>query len=224
MSLATCVLLDERRGSSRRATADRLLLLGSLCATSQWYTSGSDERMRRAQEAALRHAARARAAAATRPPKIAELISTAVLRRHLETMLRLDIEYDFLPARERDSAPQVLGAAFEQLKKTGVLYFENEGKNKGCWVMTRPRRGRRLKATRTRRRKRTKTPRSLSAPMEPSLMSAKTSPITCGSLACWARTLATSRSSLIPITSAGSRRKRARSRIRTLAGRRRSTT
>jgi len=28
---------------------------------------------------------------------IAEMISTAVLRRHLETMDRLDIEYDFLP-------------------------------------------------------------------------------------------------------------------------------
>ena len=29
--------------------------------------------------------------------EIADLISTAVLRRHLETMLRLGIEYDFLP-------------------------------------------------------------------------------------------------------------------------------
>jgi arginyl-tRNA synthetase len=28
--------------------------------------------------------------------------------------------------------------AFEQLKTKGVLYFETEGKNKGCWVMTRP--------------------------------------------------------------------------------------
>src|ERR1035438_3282213 len=28
--------------------------------------------------------------------------------------------------------------AFQQLKEKGVLYFENEGKNKGCWVMTRP--------------------------------------------------------------------------------------
>ena len=36
-------------------------------------------------------------AAATKRPKMAELISTAVLRRHLETMLRLGIEYDFLP-------------------------------------------------------------------------------------------------------------------------------
>ena len=26
----------------------------------------------------------------------------------------------------------------EQLKEKGVLYFETEGKNKGCWVMTRP--------------------------------------------------------------------------------------
>jgi arginyl-tRNA synthetase len=69
---------------------------------------------------------------------IAELISTAVLRRHLETMQRLSIEYDFLP---RESEILHLGfweSAFEQLKQSGVLYFENEGKNKGCWVMTRP--------------------------------------------------------------------------------------
>ena len=36
--------------------------------------------------------------AATKLPRDRQiLISTAVLRRHLETMLRLDIEYDFLP-------------------------------------------------------------------------------------------------------------------------------
>ena len=28
-------------------------------------------------------------------------------------------------------------AAFQKLKDAGVLYFENEGKNKGCWVMRR---------------------------------------------------------------------------------------
>ena len=27
--------------------------------------------------------------------------------------------------------------AFEQLKAKGVLYYETEGKNKGCWVMKR---------------------------------------------------------------------------------------
>jgi arginyl-tRNA synthetase len=70
--------------------------------------------------------------------EIAELISTAVLRRHLETMLRLDIEYDFLPRESEILHLKFWEAAFEQLKQTGVLYFENEGKNKGCWVMTRP--------------------------------------------------------------------------------------
>jgi arginyl-tRNA synthetase len=70
--------------------------------------------------------------------EIAELISTAVLRRHLETMLRLDIEYDFLPRESEILHLKFWEAAFEQLKKTSVLYFETEGKNKGCWVMTRP--------------------------------------------------------------------------------------
>jgi arginyl-tRNA synthetase len=68
--------------------------------------------------------------------EIAELISTAVLRRHLETMLRLDIEYDFLPRESEILHLKFWDLAFEQLKQTGVLYFETEGKNKGCWVMT----------------------------------------------------------------------------------------
>ena len=70
--------------------------------------------------------------------EVADLISTAVLRRHLETMLRLGIEYDFLPRESEILHLKFWEAAFEKLKQTGVLYFENEGKNKGCWVMTRP--------------------------------------------------------------------------------------
>jgi arginyl-tRNA synthetase len=69
--------------------------------------------------------------------EIADLISTAVLRRHLETMLRLGIEYDFLPRESEILHLKFWEAAFEMLKQSGVLYFENEGKNKGCWVMTR---------------------------------------------------------------------------------------
>jgi arginyl-tRNA synthetase len=70
--------------------------------------------------------------------EIAELISTKIVRRHLETMQRLDIEYDFLPRESEILHLKFWEAAFEQLKQTGVLYFENEGKNKGCWVMRRP--------------------------------------------------------------------------------------
>ncbi len=70
--------------------------------------------------------------------EIADLISTAVLRRHLETMDRLDIEYDFLPRESEILHLHFWESAFQQMKEKGVLYFETEGKNKGCWVMTRP--------------------------------------------------------------------------------------
>jgi arginyl-tRNA synthetase len=69
--------------------------------------------------------------------QIGELISTAVLRRHLETMLRLGIEYDLLPRESEILHLHFWNLAFEQLKAKGVLYFETEGKNKGCWVMRR---------------------------------------------------------------------------------------
>ena len=68
---------------------------------------------------------------------IADLISTAVLRRHLETMDRLDIEYDFLPRESEILHLHFWDAAFTKLKESGVLSFEDQGKNKGCWVMRR---------------------------------------------------------------------------------------
>ena len=105
--------------------------------TSQWYTSGSEEEnaaRKKLRYATLHELERG----GNETSEVAELISTAVLRRHLETMLRLDIEYDFLPRESEILHLKFWEAAFEQLKKTGVLYFETEGKNKGCWVMQRP--------------------------------------------------------------------------------------
>jgi arginyl-tRNA synthetase len=68
---------------------------------------------------------------------VADVISVAVLRRHLETMDRLDIEYDFLPRESEILHLHFWDAAFIKLKESGVLTFENDGKNKGCWVMRR---------------------------------------------------------------------------------------
>jgi len=105
--------------------------------TSQWYTTGTEEenaarkQLRYATLHEIEHGNNETA-------EIAELISTAVLRRHLETMLRLDIEYDFLPRESEILHLKFWEAAFDKLKQSGVLYFENKGKNKGCWVMTRP--------------------------------------------------------------------------------------
>jgi arginyl-tRNA synthetase len=105
--------------------------------TSQWYEQGSDEE--KAARKKLRYdTLHALELGGNETADAAELISTAVLRRHLETMLRLDIEYDFLPRESEILHLKFWEAAFEQLKQKGVLYFENEGKNKGCWVMTRP--------------------------------------------------------------------------------------
>jgi arginyl-tRNA synthetase len=104
--------------------------------TSQWYTSGTDgeneerKKLRYQTLHEIEHGGNETAA-------VADLISTAILRRHLETMLRLGIEYDFLPRESEILHLNFWALAFEHLKQKGVLYFENEGKNKGCWVMSR---------------------------------------------------------------------------------------
>jgi arginyl-tRNA synthetase len=105
--------------------------------TSLWYEQGSEEES--AERKKLRYATLHEIEhGGNETAEVAELISTAVLRRHLETMLRLGIEYDFLPRESEILHLNFWASAFEQLKQTGVLYFETEGKNKGCWVMTRP--------------------------------------------------------------------------------------
>ena len=104
--------------------------------TSQWYSEGTaEEQVGRKQ---VRLDTLHLIEQGNNPTaEIADLISTAVLRRHLETMLRLGIEYDFLPRESEILHLKFWGAAFEKLKQSGVLYFESEGKNKGCWVMSR---------------------------------------------------------------------------------------
>ncbi|HEY8998506.1 MAG TPA: arginine--tRNA ligase, partial [Edaphobacter sp.] len=69
--------------------------------------------------------------------EIADLIATAVLRRHLETMQRLGIEYDFLPRESEILHLHFWDAARQLMIEKGVLYLETEGKNKDCWVMRR---------------------------------------------------------------------------------------
>src|SRR6185312_17076566 len=44
---------------------------------------------------------------------------------------------DFLPRESEILHLHFWDAAFTKLKSAGVLYFEDGGKNKGCWVMRR---------------------------------------------------------------------------------------
>ncbi len=98
---------------------------------SQWYEADTQNRQARLETLHAIEDASSETAA------IADVISTAVLRRHLETMDRLDIEYDFLPRESEILHLHFWDAAFTKLKESGVLIFESEGKNKGCWVMRR---------------------------------------------------------------------------------------
>ncbi|HKR66726.1 MAG TPA: arginine--tRNA ligase, partial [Thermoanaerobaculia bacterium] len=67
--------------------------------------------------------------------RLAALIARAIVHRHLQTMLRLDIEYDLLPKESDIIHMHFWDRAFELLKQSGAVVFEDEGKHKGCWVM-----------------------------------------------------------------------------------------
>ncbi|HEY2038430.1 MAG TPA: arginine--tRNA ligase [Edaphobacter sp.] len=102
---------------------------------SQWYTADAGEAAARKQLRletlhAIEHGGNDVA-------EVADLIATAVLRRHLETMERLSIEYDFLPRESEILHLHFWDSARQLMIDKGVLYFETEGKNKGCWVMRR---------------------------------------------------------------------------------------
>jgi arginyl-tRNA synthetase len=67
--------------------------------------------------------------------EMAHLLADAIVEAHLKTMWRLGIAYDVLPRESEILHLQFWATAFEQLKERKAIYFETEGKNKGCWVM-----------------------------------------------------------------------------------------
>jgi arginyl-tRNA synthetase len=102
---------------------------------SQWYTADPDHIAARKQiRLDTLHALEM---GNNETAEIADLIATAVLRRHLETMQRLNIEYDFLPRESEILHLHFWDAARNLMIEKGVLYLETAGKNKGCYVMRR---------------------------------------------------------------------------------------
>jgi arginyl-tRNA synthetase len=66
---------------------------------------------------------------------LASKVSEVIVGYHLNTMRRLGISYDLLPRESEILYLKFWETAFEQLKERRAIYFETEGKNKGCWVM-----------------------------------------------------------------------------------------
>jgi arginyl-tRNA synthetase len=62
-------------------------------------------------------------------------IADRIVRRHLETMGRLNIAYDLLTWEGDILRLGFWAQAFEILKRQGTIFLQTEGKLAGCWVM-----------------------------------------------------------------------------------------
>jgi arginyl-tRNA synthetase len=67
---------------------------------------------------------------------IASFIAEHIVRCHLKTMARLNIDYELLTWEGDILRLKFWARAFEVLKKSGAVFFQTEGKLAGCWVMT----------------------------------------------------------------------------------------
>ena len=66
---------------------------------------------------------------------IAQFIADRIVRSHLQTMARLNVDYDLLTWEGHILRLQFWARAFEILKERGAVYLQKEGKLAGCWVM-----------------------------------------------------------------------------------------
>jgi arginyl-tRNA synthetase len=66
---------------------------------------------------------------------MAAFIAERIVRCHLQTMARLNVDYDLLTWEGHILRLQFWARAFEILKEKGAVYLQTEGKLAGCWVM-----------------------------------------------------------------------------------------
>ena len=66
---------------------------------------------------------------------LAAFIADTVVRAHLKTMARLNIDYQLLTWEGDILRLKFWARAFEVLKQTGAVYLQSEGRHAGCWVM-----------------------------------------------------------------------------------------
>ena len=66
---------------------------------------------------------------------IAAFVADRVVRCHLQTLARLNIDYHLLTWEGDILRLQFWARAFDVLKETGAVYLQTEGRLAGCWVM-----------------------------------------------------------------------------------------
>jgi len=67
--------------------------------------------------------------------EMAAFIADRIVRTHLRTMARLNVDYDLLTWEGDILRLQFWARAFEVLKEKGAVYRREDGKLAGCWVM-----------------------------------------------------------------------------------------
>ena len=66
---------------------------------------------------------------------LADYVATRNVEQILDTMERLGIRYDLLARESEILHLHFWERAFELMKERGVIYLQNEGRNRDCWVM-----------------------------------------------------------------------------------------
>ena len=95
----------------------------------QWYDEDKERlRIRAATLHDIEHGG-------TATSDIAAFIAERIVRCHLKTMARLNVDYDLLTWEGHILRLQFWARAFEILKEKGAVYLQTEGKLAGCWVM-----------------------------------------------------------------------------------------
>ncbi len=67
--------------------------------------------------------------------ELADYVATRNVEQILDTMERLGIRYDLLARESEILHLHFWERAFQLMKDRGVIHFESEGRNRGCWVM-----------------------------------------------------------------------------------------
>ena len=126
--------LERKTVDQVRAIADREARFDYSCwdlyaRVTDWY--GQDKDRLKVRAATLHDIEHGSTEAST----MAGLIADRIVRRHLKTMARVNVDYDLLTWEGDILRLQFWARAFEILKEKGAVYLQEQGRLAGCWVM-----------------------------------------------------------------------------------------
>ncbi len=67
--------------------------------------------------------------------ELAQHVAMRIVNAHLATMARINVHYDLLPRESEILHLRFWEKAYQLLRDRGAIYFVDEGRNRGCWVM-----------------------------------------------------------------------------------------